>query len=164
MSLITVKGVPPWDGTYEFDIDQSFTTRELRWIKQIAGYLPASLQDGLEGGDADIVIALVVIAMHRSGRLGRDEVLDVADRFSDEPVGDDDSFLTIDATGDEVDELPPVPPLVPEPSSPSLSSEKPTTSGPPSPSFTASQGETPEPTGDGSLATSAVASPTGSAT
>lgn len=164
MSFITLRGVPPWDGTYEFDVDRSFTTRELRWMKQIAGYLPVSLQEGLEGGDADVVITLVCIAMHRAGKLAREDVLDVADRMSDLPVGDEDTWITIDSTGDEVDELPPAPPLEHEPSSPSLSNERPSSSGPPLPISTASQGETPEATGDGNSHTSPVSSPTGSVT
>lgn len=149
MSLIVVKGVPPWDGEYEFATDRSFTTRELRWIKQIAGYLPTSLDAGLEGGDADLVIALVVIAMHRAGKISRDQVLEVADRMSDEPVGDDDSFLTIIRDEEEVeDELPPALPLEREQSSTSLSDEKPNGSGLVSPNTLATLDENLEPIGD----------------
>lgn len=165
MSVVRIQGVPPYDGEYEFDVERSFTTRELRWIKQIAGYLPIGLEDGLAGGDADLIIALVVIAMYRAGKLDRSEVIDAADRLSDEPVGDEDSFLTIvlDDEGVE-DELPPESPLGLDESSTSLSDAKPNGFGPDSSSISASPDAIPEPTGDLSSDTSPLSVPTTSGT
>lgn len=166
MSLIRVKGVPPWDGEYEFEEDRSFTTRELRWIKQIAGYLPASLDEGLEGGDADLVIALVVIAMQRTGKIAREDVLTVADRFADEPVGEEDSFLTIirDEAEEVADELPPASTLEREQSSTTSSDEKGNGSGPHSSSYSDLPDATLEPTGALSSDTSPELESTTSAT
>lgn len=155
MSLIRLSGVPPYDGEYEFDNDRSFTTRELRWIKQIAGYLPTSLREGFEGGDADLVIAVVVIAMHRAGKIDRDHVLEVADRLSDEPV-DDESFLQIigDEEEEEEEELPPAQPLELDSSLRSSSVASPNGFGQDSPNISAIPDATPSPIGDLSSDTS----------
>lgn len=167
MRLIRLKGVPPYDGEYEFDDDRSFTTRELRWIKQISGYRAGELQDGFEAGDADLVLALVVIAMNRAGKVDRDDVLDVADRLSDEPVEDDDekSFVTITVTDGEDDEPdPPESPLTLDESSPSLSNEKTNGFGPDSSSISDPPETIPGPTGDLSSDTSPASVPTTSGT
>lgn len=129
---IKVRGVSPYDGDYEFDDDRSFTTRELRWIKQISGYLPATLGVGLDGGDADLVIAIVVIAMHRAGKVAREDVLDLADRMSDIPIDDpDQEFLTIEASDDEeVEDVPLASTLERDESWPTSSDENPNGFGP----------------------------------
>jgi hypothetical protein len=99
---VVVSQIPPYDGEYEFD-DRAFSTRELRWIKQIAGYLPMKLSEGLEGGDADVLIALTVIAMKRAGKITREQVLEVADRIADEPM----DGAKIQFIGEEDDASPP---------------------------------------------------------
>lgn len=164
MSLIRIKGVPPFDGEYEFDVDRSFTTRELRWIKQIAGYLPTSIQSGLDGGDADLVVALTVIAMFREGKISRDDVLAVADRFADEPIGDDeDAFLTVVLAEEVEEELPPEPTLGLVGLSPSSSDEKQNGFGPDSTNILASPDATPSPITDSSSDTSPASVPETSA-
>ena len=46
MSSIKIEGAGRWDGTYELGIeDRVFNAREWRWIKQIAGYMPATISE-----------------------------------------------------------------------------------------------------------------------
>ena len=46
MDWLTIKGVPPWDGRYEFDLeDRELTTREWGWIKRWSGYLPLTVAE-----------------------------------------------------------------------------------------------------------------------
>lgn|SRR5574337_1508169 len=151
MALIRISQIPPYDGEYELDIERAFTTRELRWIKQMSGYLPRTLQEGLEGGDADLFIALAVIAMERAGKVPREDVLQVADRLSDIPLDDENGKIQILA--EEDDQSPPASTPEPEPSSPRslpASSE--------SSSIASSDGS--EPSGESPATTGATRSPT----
>ena len=58
MDYLTIEGVAPYDGRYEFDLrDRPFTVREWGWIKRHSGYLPrhplrrvAGLGRGADGG------------------------------------------------------------------------------------------------------------------
>ncbi len=87
MDAIVITGVVPFDGTYELDIEESpFTTLEWRWIKQMAGYMPATVSDGFEGGDPDLVVALAVIAMHRAGKIRREDAGRTHEQLADVPV------------------------------------------------------------------------------
>jgi hypothetical protein len=73
----------PFAGDYRLDIEEEpLTTLEWRWIKRISGYLPATIREGVRGGDPDINIALAVIAMARAGRIAEADVIDVADRLA----------------------------------------------------------------------------------
>lgn len=144
---IIVTQIPPYDGEYEFD-DRTFSTRELRWIKQIAGYLPMKLNEGLEGGDADLYIALTVIAMKRAGKITREQVLDVADRLADVPL--EDSRIRFVGDDEGADAVPPdgSPSTNGQHgSSPRNSSDWKPSSGTPSETGLESQGSTPLPTG-----------------
>jgi hypothetical protein len=80
---ITITGVAPWDGRYEFDVDeQPLTTREWAWIKKHAGYLPLTLTaDAL--ADPEFVIVEAVIALHRAGKITTTDVPDLVERFQD---------------------------------------------------------------------------------
>lgn len=105
MTKIVISGIKPWDGEYDLDSERAFNTREWRWIKQISGYLPLTIDDGFKGGDPDLFVALAVIAMNREGRISRDQGLDVAETLAEAPF--DGASIMFDAT-EEVDELPPV--------------------------------------------------------
>lgn len=156
MASIRISNIPPYDGEYEFDQDRSFTTRELRWIKQIAGYLPMKLGEGLEGGDADLYIALALIAMNRAGKVDREDVLEVADKLADVPF--DDSCITF-VMGEEADADPPA--VTPEPvaSLPRSSPSSKRSSGGASSDASETSGETPAPTGLTRLPTSPTSLP-----
>lgn len=105
--LIRVNGVPPWDGEYPLDI--TFKNRELHQIKTLTGLRPAEFQDAIEQRDADIVVAMALIAMRRAGKGV------TADELWDAEAGS----LVLDATeDDEAESVPPVEaPPTDEPSS-----------------------------------------------
>lgn len=84
----------PYAGDYELDLDDApLTTLEWRWIKQLSGYLPATIGEGIRGGDPDVQLALAVIALARAGRITEQSVREVADRLAH-------------ATVDTIEELP----------------------------------------------------------
>jgi hypothetical protein len=86
MNWIVVDGVRPWDGRYEFDLDeQPLTSREWGWIKRHAGYLPLTIDDGLRGGDPELFSIWAVIALRRAGKIQPAEVAGVFERFADAP-------------------------------------------------------------------------------
>ncbi len=98
---IKIAGIPAFDGEYDLDIaDQPLNALEWRWVKKVSGYLPFTIDDGLAGGDPDVVIALAVVAMHRAGKINRDQVLATADQLADLPF--DDAHLQLIA-GEPVD-------------------------------------------------------------
>lgn len=66
MDKVVLKNVMPYDG--EYDIDTSyFTNREFHTIKRIAGVRAGELDEALTAGDMDVVVAVAVIALQRSG-------------------------------------------------------------------------------------------------
>jgi hypothetical protein len=72
--------VPAYQGEYDLDLSggQLFSYLEWRWIKKLSGYLPMTWQEGLDGGDPDLILAFAVIAMQRSGRIADTDVLTAA--------------------------------------------------------------------------------------
>ncbi len=106
MDAIVITGVQPFDGTYELDLENSpFTTLEWRWIKQTAGYLPGTVAEGFEGGDPDLIVALAVIAMHRAGKIRKEDATRTADQLADVPV--DGASIVFQAGPVEDDARPP---------------------------------------------------------
>lgn len=65
---IVVKDLAPYDGEYPFEGD--FTMRELHTIKRISGIRAGELDEALNAGDTDILVAITVIAMERAGQKG----------------------------------------------------------------------------------------------
>lgn len=63
---ITINGVPPYDGAY--DVDMNFTNRDWHTIKQIAGVTAGEFQDAVLRKDLDLVIAIAVNTLRRTGR------------------------------------------------------------------------------------------------
>jgi hypothetical protein len=86
MDQIVIEGVPPYDGRYEFELrDRAFSVREWGWIKRHTGYLPLTLDDGLAGVDAELLAIFGIIALVRAGKVVRDDVAAVWERFADAP-------------------------------------------------------------------------------
>ena len=96
--------VPGFQGEYELDEDRAFTTNEWRWIREVSGYMPLTIQDGFAGGDPTLFVALSVVAMHRSGKLTQDQVVETAQRLGDVPF--DGEAITMIGDGVAPDELP----------------------------------------------------------
>jgi hypothetical protein len=87
MLYMSITGISPYDGRYEFDPDRDFTTREWGWIKTMSGYLPLTIGDGFEGGDPELFAALAVVCLHRDGKVDQRQVKDVFERILDAPFG-----------------------------------------------------------------------------
>ena len=87
MDHLVIEGVPPYDGRYEFDLrDQPFTVREWGWIKSHSGYLPLTLvRRAAHGSDAELMAVFAIIALVRAGKVDRDEVPQVWERFARRP-------------------------------------------------------------------------------
>ena len=94
MDYIIVSGAKPYDGRYEFNLGVELTTREWGWIKRLAGYLPATLDDDNAFSDPELVCVLAAIAMRRAGRIQPQEVPAVFERMADAPFG---TTITIEA-------------------------------------------------------------------
>jgi len=73
-----------------FTVPDEFTVREMRSIKTLTGLLPGQIEEALDQGDLDIVLALVIISAARAGKKVTEEtVLDWTLSeidFVDEPV------------------------------------------------------------------------------
>ena len=88
MNYLVIEGIKPWDGRYEFDIEnEEPTTREWSWIKRFSGYLPLTIQQGLEGGDPELFCAFAVIALRRADKVEPGDVQQLYDRLADAPFG-----------------------------------------------------------------------------
>lgn len=59
-------------GTYA--MPEELTFREMALLKSQTGLLPAQVPDALEAGDASVIIAFVMIAAARAGRVVSEEV------------------------------------------------------------------------------------------
>lgn len=64
---IVLSNVPPYDGEYELDVTY-LTNRELHTIKNLCGLRAGELDDALQAGDSDVIVALAVIALERNGK------------------------------------------------------------------------------------------------
>src|SRR5262245_24325209 len=104
MAKITINGVRPYEGNYEFDYSE-FTTLEWRWIKKFSGYMPLTISDGLDGGDPDLIVVFTAIALVRAGKVERDEIGNVIERFED--VGFGDKIVLEDDEEEEIEQFPP---------------------------------------------------------
>jgi len=61
----------------EFPVPEEFTLREMRVIKNLTGLLPGQIEEALNQGDLDIVMALVIVSANRAGKkLEEETVLD----------------------------------------------------------------------------------------
>jgi hypothetical protein len=140
MTDAMIVSVPPYEGEYEFDIEgHPFSTVEWRWIKQIAGYMPLTIEQGWQGGDPDLFLAFAVIAMRRSGKITKAEVLEVAGEI-EEAAMDGASISFRGGSSEEAEVDPPLPGLPGDSSSDSGESSS-------EPSEDSQESETPEPSG-----------------
>lgn len=142
MDRFKITGVPPYDG--EFDIDlTTFTNRELHTIKRISGNRGNEIREAFMRGDNDLVVALVIIALQRSGRFS----YVVEDAIWDAPSTRFEFVEDVEAEQEQGDDADPptIPAAPPEdgvrPSSPSESS------GPSSDEHSETQASDPIPTG-----------------
>lgn len=62
---VSIKGVPGLDG--EYDLDLTFTHRDYRTIKQLSGVRALEVEDALQAGDMDVILAVAEIALQRAG-------------------------------------------------------------------------------------------------
>lgn len=99
-----VVNIPGHQGQYELDEDRAFSTNEWRWIREVSGYMPLTIQDGFAGGDPTLFVALSVVAMHRNGRIRSEQVLEVAEQIGNAPF--DGEAITMIGDAAEADELP----------------------------------------------------------
>lgn len=86
MDYLSIEGVRPYDGRYEFDLRSStFSVREWGWIKRYSGYLPLTIDEGLAGSDAELMAVFAMIALARARKLAHDDIADAWERFADAP-------------------------------------------------------------------------------
>lgn len=86
--IVTIEGVPQFDGVYELDYDgQSFSMWDLHMIKKIAGVRAAEFKEATDAGDTDVTVALAVIALRRAGKFEKNRALEVADLLMESEAG-----------------------------------------------------------------------------
>lgn len=69
MGKITIEGVGRGvDGEYEFD-HTTFKQREYHLIKTVAGVRALEMEDAINAGDLDLVVAFAKIALERAGKV-----------------------------------------------------------------------------------------------
>lgn len=93
MPKIIITGVPGLDG--EYDLDMTFTHRDFHTIKQVAGVRANEVEEAVENGDMDVIVAMAEIALRRAGKIHSVDdlwdaeagaiTLDVADMEESEP-------------------------------------------------------------------------------
>ena len=143
MDWLTISGVKPWDGRYEFDVaGQELTTREWGWIKRLSGYLPLTIDEGFDGADPELFATFAAIALHRAGKVDAREVPAVFERLQDAPFG---ATIRLTSDSEAVTEENPSPPN---------SNASTPISGAAGQTSSASSDETPAPTGTDASATS----------
>lgn len=73
MPHISIEGIPPYSGDYPIDFD--FSNRELHTIKQISGVRAGEIVEAGLKGDNDLVIALTMIALRRTGQVVNEDLI-----------------------------------------------------------------------------------------
>lgn len=114
---LIVTGLGGIDGAYEFNLaglleldnPDTITQREAHKIKQLTGLRLGELEDAMEAGDADVVIAVAVVVLDRSGKRYDPEALWKAPlgALLIEPGGDREPDVEADADPLPVSEPPP---------------------------------------------------------
>lgn len=154
MIRFTVKGVAPYDGVYDLDFADAFRYDEWRRINQLSGVRQGEFMDELDRGNAELVIALVVVAIERTGV----RVPPKAEAFWQ---AKDDAFTVEEvATEAEEDARPPQSATKTgpdtEPSSSEKSDSRPSTSGGSTTNGGGNPESVPSPTGGPGSATSSI--------
>lgn len=149
MDIVTVEGVPPYDGRYEFDLDgRELTVREWGWIKRFSGALPTNADEAIANSDAELMCTLAVIALRRAGKIRTEDVPAVFDRIADAPYTSSLHFTNDGATTAEDD---------PDEDPTESSNGSSASSGPDSKTSSETSAETPQGTGTPASAISASA-------
>lgn len=112
MDKLIVKGIPPLDGEYEFDIagmlsqghPECLTNREGHRIKVMTGVRVGQLEEAFAAGDNDVLVAFAAVIFARAGKHFDEDIL------WDAPMGSGLDFVIAkrDEEGQVVD-VPPVP-------------------------------------------------------
>lgn len=85
---ILIEGLRPWDGRYPFNLTEDVpTTREWGWIKRFSGYMPATIEEGINGMDAELISVFAVITLRRAGKIDNRQVPEIFERLADAPYG-----------------------------------------------------------------------------
>lgn len=92
---ITIKGVPPYDGSYR--CDGPYLVEEIRVFKRLGNILPDGIGDALVAGDVDAVISLAIIGLRRAGQPVIEEIL----------LKSELGKIMLEPSPDEVDAVPP---------------------------------------------------------
>jgi hypothetical protein len=142
---LVITGVKPYDGSYDMI---RFNRRELGQIRRLSGFMPMEIEDAFNGGDAELITAVAVLALLRADRIQLDAVPEMFGRLLDSDDADID--LVADTEEEKDDAGPP----------PGSSSSSKDSSGPASRMSSAASTETPRTTGTPVLASS----PSGRAT
>ena len=96
---LVLKKVPPYDGEYQLDLEAvPLTAREWGWVKRLAGYLPLTIDEGLAGGDPELLSVFAAVALRRVGRIQVSQVPAVFEQLQDVPV---DGTLRVELDTDE---------------------------------------------------------------
>lgn len=66
MAHFHIEGVPPYDGDWPLETG-AFTNAELHTIKKVSGVRSQEIEEALDAGDNDLVVALAQIALERAG-------------------------------------------------------------------------------------------------
>lgn len=75
---IVISGARPYDGRYPMI---PFNRYEQGQIRRLAGWMPLQYEEALQGGDAEFVAMIAVLAMKRAGSVAREDVADVFQRL-----------------------------------------------------------------------------------
>ena len=67
MEKVIIKGIAPFDGEYDLDLG-FFKMREFNIIKKLSGVRAAELEEAIEAGDTDLILAIAAIAVRRGGK------------------------------------------------------------------------------------------------
>lgn len=132
MAMIEVK-VGEWNGRplageYNLDVrERPFNADEWRVVKNISGYLPMTMAEGLVGLDPDLIIAWACIAMARSGKVKLTAAPLIATMLQKEPW--DGSAIVINFGNEEDDEDEEEEEAGTKPTDPSKETRKPKRSG-----------------------------------
>lgn len=141
---VIVAGFKPYDGRYPMI---PFNRYEQGQIRRLAGWMPLQYEEALDGGDAELIACMAVLAMRRAGRIDREDVPGTYEKLLDADAAE----ITLDGQMEDRGETDP------NPSGSSLSSD---TSGPGSSKNSETSQQTPKANGDQHLDTSASDFPT----
>jgi hypothetical protein len=85
MKSIVVSGIPPYDGRYPLYTTDEFNRREWGWMKRLAEYLPVDFMDEEQRGlgDPEFLSVVLIVALHRAGKIETAEVPQVWERLAD---------------------------------------------------------------------------------